>query len=450
MTQINLIAEQALTQRQKLPDNLDSELFRPSYDGLGLANIAALVLDWLCPDSLTFNEAIVKPFNPEILNIASLTQTWQTWQEQAPINHVVLLIMDALGYDQLQTLMRDGDTPNLAQACDKQQAFFMPATSVFPTTTVTALTSAATGCSPSQHGLVNTHIYLQEIGSLVNFIGYRPSVTPTTTPYLDTQLNPDTLLLVPNIYLLMEKAGVDVEIINYYQFKNSSISRFTSAGSNAAGDGFFGYLTPSDAFSQLRHRLLSKSNDVKSFTYLYIPNVDTFAHRYSPLSHNYRAEAATLDFSLHRELLAPLAGRRDTVLLITADHGQRPVYPEKIVWLNQHPQLVKNLAVPFTGGTQSRYLYIKKGKEAVVFDYVQENLAEQFLLISKTEAIELGLLGLPHQELGDTSFDRIGDAIIIPRGDWVSFNDEADKYPIGIHGSLTHAEMFIPFLAYRF
>jgi Type I phosphodiesterase / nucleotide pyrophosphatase len=264
MTEINVIAEKALLERQKLPETFAKRMYKPSYDGLGLANIAALAVDWLCPDAPTLYDGIrhsalptfLPSFNPELLGVKSVTDAWKNWQEQAPIKHVVLLILDALGYDQLRILMGEGDAPKLAEACTKKQAFFMPATSVFPTTTVTALTSAATAYAPAQHGLIGTHVYFQEIGGAVNLIGFRPSISPTSATYLDTQLNPDTLIPVPNIYQRMEKAGVNVEIINYHHFKNSSISRFTSAGSNAGTDNFIGYLTPPDAFSQLRSRLL--------------------------------------------------------------------------------------------------------------------------------------------------------------------------------------------------
>ncbi len=448
MNQITAV-EQALIQRQKLPSALAPGMLKPSYDGLGLSNIAALALEWLCELSVLIAHKTVTPFNPELLAIKSLTDAWYSWQQQAPINHVVLIILDAFGYEQFRTLSNEGVIPRLTQACNSPQAFFMPATSVFPTTTVTALTSAATAQAPAQHGLINTHIHFQEVGSLVNLIGFRPSFTPTSAPYLDSQLNPDTLLPVPNIYLLMEKSGVDVEIINYYQFKNSSISRFTSAGSKASTESFFGYRTPADAFSQLRQRLTIKTPEIKSFTYLYIPEIDVFAHCYQPLSQNYRAEVASIDFSLYREVFEPLAGRNDTVLLITADHGQRAVHPDKITWLNHHPSLNKNLSAPFTGGTQARYLYIHKGKEKEVYDYVQQYLAEEFLLLSKAEAIELGLLGLPGKEISELSYNRLGDAIIIPKGDWVSFENDTQNYPVGIHGGLSRAEMLIPFLAYR-
>ncbi len=451
MGEIVAIAEETLLARQKLPEAFGLEAVRPSYDGLGLANIAALAIQWLCPEAPSLSEQpALPPFNPDLLAANAVSDAWEIWQRQAPINHVVLLVVDALGYDQLRTLMDKGDAPGLADACVRQEAFFMPATSVFPSTTVTALTSAATAYAPAQHGIMCTNVYLREIGSVVNLIGFRPSIAPTPTSYLDSQLNPDTLLSVPNVYLRLEKAGVGVEMVNFCKFKGTSISRFTSAGSQAGESGYVGYLTPADGFVQLRDRLLAKSNNSKSFTYLYVPNVDTAAHRYGPLSSSYRAEVAALDFSLKRELLEPLAGRSDIVLLLVADHGQRPAYPDKILWLNQHPTLIQQLFLPSTGESQCRFLHVRQGAEAAVMDFVRQHLADRFLAVSKAEAIELGLFGLPSQPPAEEYCDRIGDLILIPHTDWACFPVEHSPIIAGVHGGLSRAEMLIPFLAYRF
>jgi hypothetical protein len=451
------IAEQTLLIRQKLPDTFEPDTVRPSYDGLGLANVPALATHWLCPEApCLIAQPALLPLNPDLLADKVIADAWENWQKQAPINHVVLLLIDAFGYDQLRILMKEGDAPGLTDACASPQAFFMPITSVFPSTTVTALASAATAYAPAQHGILATNMYLREIGSMVNFIGFRPSLSPTATPYLDTQLNPDTLLPVPNIYQRLEQAGVTVEIVNFHQFKNSGISRFTGAGSQAAQSGYVSYLTPADGFAQLRDRLINRNNS-KSFTYLYIPNLDNSAHRYGPLSSSYRAEAAALDFSLKRELFAPLAGRSDIVLLLVADHGQRCTHPDKILWIDQHPELTKLLFVPGTGESQARFLHLKPGAEAAAKNYIRQHLDEQFLAISKAEAIELGLFGIPDNPPSWEYGDRIGDLILIPRNGWSCLQQLGQPTPvenrsvkIGVHGGLSRAEMLIPFLAYRF
>jgi hypothetical protein len=451
MADVLSTAEKTLVARQKLPEAFGFDTIRPSYDGLGLANIGSLVVNWLCPEAVSANkQVILPPFNPELISVPALTKDWKSWLARSPINHVVLLLIDAFGYDQLRKVMDSGDVPRLAEACVRPQAFFMPATSVFPTTTVTALSSAATAHAPAQHGIVCTNIYIRELGTVVNLIGLRPSISPSSASYTEAQLNPNTLLPVSNIYQILEQAGIGVEIINFYQYKDSGISRFTSAGSQAGSSGYISYLTPADGFVQLRERLQAKDKQSKSFSYMYIPNIDTAAHRYGPLSSCYRAELAALDFSMNRELLEPLASRDDIVLLLVADHGQKYATPNKILWLNQHPTLTQLLFVPVTGESQGRFLHPKPGKELAVIDYVQQHLSENFIIVTKAEAVELGLFGLPGQPLGSESCDRIGDLILIPRNDWACFHENNGQIPVGIHGGLSRAEMLIPFLAYRF
>ena len=449
-------AKRALLAKQQLPLTFGSDALRPSYEGLGLANIAALAINQLCPEAPSLSQQPTLPvFNPKLLGVDAIASAWEDWLQQAPINHIVLLIMDGLGYDQLQSLMDTKDTPGIATACHKPQAFFMPATSVYPSTTVTALTSAATSYAPAQHGIMGTNIYFREIGSVVNLIGFCPRIAPSSASFLDHQLNPDTLLPVPNIYLRMEKAGIDVEIINFYRFKQTSISRYTSGGSQAGTTNFKGYMTAADAFAQLRQRLLASNNQTKSFTYLYLPNVDGVSHRYGPLCSSYRAEIAAIDFALKRELLEPLAGRNDTVMLLTADHGQRQSFPEKILWLEEHPYLTKFFSVPaVTGESRVRFLHLKHGAESAVVDYIQQNFSENFLVVNSSEAVELGLFGVPGKPMSMESYDRIGDLLVIPRTDWICrqqvTKEEHHHGPIGIHGGLSSAEMLIPFLAYRF
>jgi hypothetical protein len=455
MSQIFATAEAKLLVRQALPETFGFEAIAPSYDGLGLGNIAALPSHWLCPEApLISEQPPLPPFNPHLLATQAVTEAWEHWLHQAPINHVVFLIADGLGYDQLISLINDKDVPGLTTACHSPQAFFMPATSVYPTTTVTALTSAATAYAPAQHGIIGTNLYLPELGSVVNFLGFRPSIAPTNAPYLDTQLNPDTLIPVPNRYVAMEKAGVDVGIVNLQYFKQTSISRFTTADSQVGTDGFRGYLTPTDGLVQLRQRLQETENRGKSFTFMYIPNLDTSAHRYGPLSPSYRAEIAALDFALQRELLQPLRGRKDVVLLFTADHGQRLTSADKTLWLNDHPTLTQMLFVPVTGESRSRFLHLKHGMENDAINYIQTNLAEEFTVVSKQQAIASGLLGLVNQSVGVECSDRLGDLILLPRHDWVCrqqlTSEERRSSLVGIHGGLSRAEMLIPFLAYRF
>jgi hypothetical protein len=446
-------AEAALVERQRLPENFGPEAVRPGYDGLSLANVPALAAQILAPETLDKTEfgPTVPPLDPALLDRPEINAAFQRLLADGPINHVVVLLMDALGYDQLKSQATAGYVPGLQNAIQNRDNFFIPLTSVYPSTTTTALTSVATARTPQEHGIMGTVNRFPELGSLVNLIYFGP--TTSYTSFAEKYLNPDTLVPVANIYKRLESAGVKCEHINFHGFKNSSISRFTTADSQAE---FIGYLTAPTAFATLRQQLASKPDDgsLKSFTYCYVSNVDNVAHRYGPLTKNYEAELAALDFSLNRELFSPLKGRKDILLMLVADHGQRQIDPQKVAWLHQHPELTRLQVAPVGGERRAAYLYLKPGTVETAQRYIEANFGEHFLVLGKDEALEMGLFGLTGQKVSPQAEDRLGDLIMIPCQDWIvrQFVTADDSGPgsTGVHGGLSRAEMLIPFLAMRF
>jgi hypothetical protein len=306
---------------------------------------------------------------------------------------------------------------------------------------------------PADHGITATVVYMREIGSAGNLIGYRPYIAPTPTSYLDPQLDPDALLPIPNVYRRLEEAGVAAEIVNAAALKGTSISRFTTAGSRAGQERYYGYVTPADGLARVRTRVTVQSAG-RGFTYMYVSTVDSTAHRYGPLADSNRAEMAALDFAIRRELFEPLAGRTDTVLLLVADHGQRRSHNAHVAWLNRHPDLTRMVQAPLMGEGRAGYLYVKHGREGDVRAYLARYLAEEIQVVKKARAVELGLFGPPGRPLGPECDDRTGDLLLLPRGDWLVRQHVTTDEPLppytGVHGGLTRAEMLIPFLAYRF
>lgn len=452
MSNLTEIAERALLNRQRLPEAFGPDAVRPSYDGLGLANLAALAVQLLAPDTLVSPEfgATVPPLNPALLKQPEVSSAFTQLIGRGPIHHVVILLIDAMGYDQLKTGMAAGALPGLSAATGHPSNFFMPLTSVYPSTTTTALTSVATARTPQEHGVMGTTNYFPELGSLVNLIRFTPAAGGS--PFTDDQLNPDSFVPVANVYRRMEEAGVVSEHINFYAFQKSSISRFTTANSAAK---FVPYHTPATAFATLREHLLSKPADgsLKSFTYCYVDTLDTVAHRYGPLTSNYMAELASLDFSLNRELFQALPGRSDILLCLVADHGQRLMNPQKVAWIHEHPELCRLLAAPIAGERRLTYLHLRPGTVEIAREYVEQHFGEEFLILGRDEALEMGLFGLSNQVVSSQARDRLGDLLMLPRQDWITrqFVGANDSGPgsAGVHGGLSRAEMLIPFLATR-
>jgi Type I phosphodiesterase / nucleotide pyrophosphatase len=448
MNNLQVEARQRLIQRQSLPAPFSGEMLRPSYDGLGLPNVTSLAMRLIGVEDKT----LVPPVNPALLGKSELTAAFDKILERAPVNHVIVFLIDALGYDQLTAELRNLVT--LKAACEDADSFFMPLTSVYPSTTTTALTSVATAQPPQAHGVLGTTIYLSEIGTQANLIHFTPAFDHDVKAFNSRTLDPDKLVLVPNVYKLAEDNGHKAFIVNYYQFENSSISRYTSADSQAK---YIGYNTPSVGFAKLRHLVndLPSDGSSRSFTYGYVPTIDQTAHSYGPLSEEYRAELAMLDFSLGKELFEQVQNRPDVLFILVADHGQRVINTESVLMLHEHPDFVKRyLAMPVTGERRAVYMHIKNGKVVEAKAYLEANFAEGFVTLTAEEALNLGFFGdIAQSAPAPQTLDRIGDLVLFPKGDWTMrqfFTAQNKGYGlIGVHGGLSPEEMLIPFLMKR-
>src|SRR5581483_8457659 len=85
------------------------------------------------------------------------------------VRAVVLLVVDCLGRWQLDRALAGGEAPTLAglvaRAADGDPAVSLATiTSVFPASTVPALTTLSTGLPPSQHALIGWTMFLDEFG----------------------------------------------------------------------------------------------------------------------------------------------------------------------------------------------------------------------------------------------------------------------------------------------
>lgn len=75
--------------------------------------------------------------------------------------HIVLLVIDGLGQ---RTFASHPACPNL------QRHAIGTMTSVFPSTTASAITTFMTGLAPAQHGLTGWHMHLEEIGQTLSIL----------------------------------------------------------------------------------------------------------------------------------------------------------------------------------------------------------------------------------------------------------------------------------------
>jgi hypothetical protein len=151
-----------------------------------------------------------------------------------------------------------------------------------------------------------------------------------------------------------------------------------------------------------------------------------------------------------------LPRRGDTLVLLTADHGHVDTSPEQIVAFAAHPELLAMLRVLPAGERRAVYLYPKPGASEQVLAYAGERLREVATVMSRDDAVKLGLFG--PGLLSERAAGRIGEVLLFPRGNLqllspveVPEGTPPPRVPTfkGMHGGLTADEALVPFLAIR-
>jgi hypothetical protein len=179
------------------------------------------------------------------------------------------------------------------------------------------------------------------------------------------------------------------------------------------------------------------------YLYLYWPGLDTLGHRQgieapATVRHLLEIEQALTDF------LVQAAGT-DTLVLVTADHGQVDTTPADRLDLAAHPVLARALALPPCGEPRAAFCYLRPGHLDTFTGYCRTRLAAHLEVVRSEDILAQGLFGLgePNPRLAQ----RIGDLTLLMRGNSV-INErlpcETPHIQIGAHGGLSRAEMLVP------
>ncbi len=343
---------------------------------------------------------------PALLDGAHEPGSWMP-ESATDANQVVLLVLDGLGWNQLQ------DRPELAPTLSAMGGG--PITSVAPSTTATALTSIATGLTPGEHGVVGYRVAVDH--EVLNVLRW-------TTPLGDARKRIDPHAFQPQSAFLDQQPC----IVTKAEFATSGFS-----GAHLSDVRFRGYRVPSTLLVELDQAL--RLNE--PFVYTYYDGIDKVAHEYG-LGEHYDAELRYVD-RMVADILALLP--RGAVLVITADHGHVDVGENTI---RLHPAVTSHVSFQ-SGEGRFRWLHARPGRAEALRDALESHHGDTGWVRTRDQTIEEGWWG---PVVTDAARERFGDVALAAR-ERVSYIDDADTGPyelVGRHGSLTAEEMYVPLL----
>ena len=325
---------------------------------------------------------------------------------------IVLLVIDGLGYEQLQRHAHIA--PNLMSLVGGS------ITTIAPSTTASALTSLVTGASPAEHGIVG---YRMDMGdSIMNSLRWW-----SDTRDLRKVHPPATVQPIPPF------VGMTIPVVSRAELEGSAFTEAHLRGSRPCG-----WRAASSIVAQCANLISSG----EKFVYAYYDGIDKIAHERG-FGAYYDSEIAATDWLVGSLLNTVPSG---TTLAITADHGQVQV-DDNVVHLSND---IKASLHHQSGEGRFRWLHAKRGQESDLLQIATDSYSDIAWVASRDQVIEEAWLGPARGgRIADQVKRRLGDVALVPFTA-TTFDDPLDSGPFSLvcrHGSLTADEMFVPFLA---
>jgi len=334
---------------------------------------------------------------------------WPSWCPAAleEVDQVVLLVVDGLGWNQLQDRARYAPTLTALEGG--------PLTTVAPSTTAAALTSITTGMPPGAHGIVGYRMAVD--GEVLNVLRWQASGRDAraTIPPDKVQVNEPF-------------AGHRPPVVTRAEFRQTGFTQAHLDRSRLSG-----WRMTSTLVTEVAH-LVGRG---EPFVYAYYEGVDKVAHEYG-LGDFYDAELASVD-RIVEDLLGVLPA--GAALVVISDHGQVDVGDRVIT---PAPEVLAHVDQQ-SGEGRFRWLHARPGHARHLLEAATAYHADTAWVVSVDEVIDDGWLG---PVVIDAARRMLGDVALVAR-DPVSFHDPTDSGPfvlVARHGSLTADEMLVPML----
>lgn len=378
-------------------------MYKPKYDGGSIVNLVSSIRNAYGVKSL------YKP-----LDNLELSNDKKT----------VLIIIDGLGY---HYLLKYGKKSYLYKNLKYE------ITSVFPATTVSAITSFSTGLAPQQHAMTGWFMYLKELGMVSAVL---PFVSRAGRLSLD-----DGGVDYKEIYdqkTTFEELDIKSYSIKHSAYINSPYSRLTDRGAQELAfedlDGF------------IENIKIAIKGESPKFVMAYWAMFDAICHEYGTDSDEALTHFREIDNKLKK--LIEYAKNQNTTFLITADHGLMDTKDrKKVIELQDHPSFTETLIMPISGESRAVYCYVRPNKVRQFESYVKNEFKNYCDLYESKELVKEGFFGL--YKINQKLLDRIGDYILIMKEDYIMKDflpGEGKNIYIGNHGGVSKEEMLVPLI----
>lgn len=375
----------------------DAGLVLPDYAGPSLSGLLPAVADAL---------GAPVPDGPE-----------RRAQLGLPATHrVCVVLVDGLGYENLAE--RAGHAPFLRSLLTGSA----PLSAGYPSTTAASMGSFGTGTGPGRTGLVGYTVRNPVSGGLANMVSW-----DGLGPAREWQRE-------PTVFERLVAHGTTVTTVGPAKFMGSGLTEAALRG---------GGYRAAESLAQRVDAALRLLRE-PGLVYLYWGDVDKTGHHEGAGSWQWGDQLEALDGELRRLVRSLPAGAS---VVVTADHGMVDVDPARRRDVATTPGLAEGVAL-VAGEPRAVHVHLEPGvdprdAEARWADV----LGDDAVVLTGDDAVAAGLFGPVSAHVRPL----IGDLVVAATGR-ATVVDSRTQTPaslrlVGVHGSLTAAEVRVPLLA---
>ena len=290
----------------------------------------------------------------------------------------------------------------------------------FPSTTATSLTGLATGKRSGEHGIIGYSV----------FDGLASRVRNLLTGWTSREEAGEFRKSPP----LSLKLGNSITVIGPGAYADTGFTELTMAGA--------AYVPVEDVSSRFA-KALERASSAGNLIYLYVPELDQYAHRFGVESDNWLHGLEALDRDLET-FIEKVPGH--VGVIITADHGVLDVPAGNHFYLDEYAWFTESVAVT-TGDPRCNFLYLAPDQSlADLRNELTMAFGELAYVVTHDQLITAGWL---IEEVVDQSNFQ-PDLYLVWQGNYVGYDRRSAKPQhlkmIGQHGAISDRETRIPLI----
>ena len=360
-------------------------------------------------------------------------------------NKVILFFVDAFGwrfferyaekYEFLKTVLKHGAVSKM--------------TSQFPSTTAAHVTCIHTGLNVGQSGVYEWNYYEPLVDEVIAPLLFSYAGDKERDTLKHAGIAAEAYFPRQTVYQRLHTMGIASYALQSEAYTQSTFSTIVYKGAE-----LIPYRRWSEALTNLEELVFSDRAQV-AYYFLYFDKIDATGHTYGPNSDQFERMMETFMWMME-EFHQKLAGKLEhTLLVMTADHGQLEVDPQKTFYLNRQAAGIEQYLqtnrhgrpiVP-AGSARDMFLHIKEERVDEAIAFLQKHLENKAEVYQTQQLVEQHFFG--SAQPSNEFMSRVGNVVILPYQDETVWWYEGGKFEMhfrGHHGGLTPQEMEIPLL----